>query len=86
MVRDSAAGRQTVLGESNRAIEGAEWPGPGQEEGRVQPTQRETRYHGKDKLKGSREPERWFFKFRTLSCNLPAFTDNKAAGNLISPL
>ncbi|CAG03794.1 unnamed protein product [Tetraodon nigroviridis] len=26
---------------------------PGQEEGRVQPTQRETRYHGKDKLEGS---------------------------------
>ncbi|TWW72487.1 hypothetical protein D4764_16G0009840 [Takifugu flavidus] len=31
--------------------------GPGQEEGRVQPPQRETRYHGNDKLKGSREPD-----------------------------
>lgn len=59
---------------------------PGQEEGRVQPTQRETRYHGKDKLKGSREPQRSFFKFRTLCCKLAAFLDNKAAGNLISPL
>lgn len=31
--------------------------GPGQEEGRVRPPQRETRYHGKDKLEGSREPD-----------------------------
>lgn len=36
-------------------------PSLGQEEGRVQPAQRETRYHGKDKLRGSRESERSLF-------------------------
>lgn len=40
--------------------------GPGQEEGRVQPTQRETRYHGKDKLRGSREPRRSSVQFKNL--------------------
>lgn len=62
-LRDSAAGRQTALGESNRAIEGAEWPGRARRRAESSPRSVRRAIMGKISSRGVVSPNACFFFF-----------------------